>query len=212
MELRHALEHTLVNVDLRFGVEENGVPSTRMTGDEDTYNTIIRDAAATNPDVARVVNTVFLRMSAVEQMMKFLYQIARQRTVAKDYIYSNFFEAPFVQRFCEQEGIEPATLEAARRRCPFLLNVLAACRVLRSERSAVHVDTLMLIPALVQQHPREDPAAIMRRFRGVIDAWPTRAETLEGEDLSILRELFGPEFLTDKYIWSDLGSALEDVR
>ena len=116
MELRQALENVLVKVDLRFRIEESGVPSTRMAGDEDTYNTIIRDATAANPDVARVVYSVLLRMPAVGQMMKFLYQIARQRTVTKDYIYTNFFEAPFVQRFCEQEGIEPATLEAARRR------------------------------------------------------------------------------------------------
>jgi superfamily II DNA or RNA helicase len=212
MELRQALESELVNVDLRFSVEENGVPSTRMAGDEDTYNAIIRNAAATSADIAEIVHSVFLRMPAVEQMMRFLYQVARQRAVAKDYIYSNFFETPFVQRFCEQEGIEPASLEASRRRCPFLLNVLAACRVLRSERSVVHVDKLVLIPTLVQQHPREDRAAIMQRFRGVIGAWPIRAEMLEDEDLSILRELFGPEFLTDRYVWSDLDYALEDVR
>jgi hypothetical protein len=212
MELRRALEGVLANVDLRFGVDDEGVPSTRMAGDEDLYNTIIREAADSSAEVARIVHKVFLNMPAVEQMMRFLYQIARKRDVPKEFIYSGFFEAPFVQRFCEQEGIEPATLEASRRRCPFLLNVLAACRVLRSERSAVRVDMLVLTPALVQHHAREDPAVIMARFRGVVDAWPAQESLLDGAEVSILRELFGSDFLTDSYTWSDLDYSSEEVR
>lgn len=209
-ELRQALESQLANIDLRFGIEaDSGIPSTRMTADEAVYNQLISEAATSDQAIARIVQSVLLNMSAIEQMMRFLYHICRQRTVTREFIYANFFNAPFVERFCEQEGIAPATLEAARRRCPFLLNVLAACRVVRSERSAVQVDKLLLTPALVRQHAQEDPTVVARRFQGVIDAWPSNVEALAVEDVSILRELFGAEFLTDKYIWSELDHALE---
>jgi hypothetical protein len=212
-ELRQALESHLATADLRFSIEaDSGVPSSRMAAEEVTYNELISDALASDPATAKLIQSVFLTMPAVEQMMRFLYHVARQRTVAKEFIYANFFGAPFVERFCEQEGIETATLEAARRRCPFLLNVLAACRVLRSERSAVHVDKLVLLPALVRQHAREDPTVVSRRFRSVIDAWPTDADKLAVEDVSILREMFGAEFLTDEYVWPEMDYALEDVQ
>lgn len=212
LELRQALEERLAAADLRFEIKsESGLPSSRMAAGEAAYNELISEAIKQDPGIAEVVRGIFLRMPAVGQMMQFLYHVARRPTVSKDYIYRNFFNTPFVQRFCEQEGIEKATLEAARRRCPFLLNVLAACRVLRSERSAVHIDRLLLTPSLVQAHPREDPAMIMLRFREVVNAWPSREEMLSAEDLSILRELFGPQFLTSAYAWSEMEYALEGI-
>ena len=138
-------------------------------------------------------------MRAVQQMLAFLYHIVRKSSVPKNVIYEQFFQAPFVRRFCEQEGIEEATIEAAKRRCPFLLNILSSLGLIRSERSDVEILKLMLIPEIVRADVREPRTVTDTRIRAVRSAWPQGENQLQGVDLSILRELFGASFLTSSY-------------
>jgi hypothetical protein len=132
-------------------------------------------------------------------MLEFLYHIVRTKKVEKDYVYSQFFQTPFVKRYCEQEGIEEATIEAAKHRCPFLLNILEACGVVKLEKSNITVLKLLLMPCLMQANSREDDASVHRRLAAVEHAWPVDTEKIQPADLSILRELFGASFLTSDY-------------
>ncbi|MGN9763768.1 DEAD/DEAH box helicase family protein [Micromonospora sp. SD12] len=204
LQLRQALHKDLAALDLAFKRDASGLPSSRMAEGEGVYNQAILAAIQRDASAARVVRHVLLKMPAVQQMMAFIYQIAREPVIEKSMIYSDFFNAPFVQRFCEREGIEQATPEASRRRCPFLLNVLAACGILRNSRSEVLVDKLFITPALVKSHESEDRAGSVRRLRALQAAWPDKTATLSDEDLVILRELFGRRLLTSGYAWNDL--------
>ena len=203
-EIRALLEPELVGANLGFPVDADGVPSSRMNEDESYYNCLIA-RALTRVDRAGKLKLyeVFIGMHAVQQMMAFLYQILRRRTVEKRIIYEGFFATPFVRRFCEQEGIEEASIEAARRRCPFILNVLESCGVVTLSRSDVVINRLLITPSLVQPFAREDRAATMNRFNLLRNAWPNNAENIPAEDLSILRELFGANLLTDDYTWTN---------
>jgi superfamily II DNA or RNA helicase len=196
--LRKVLKNRLRKCDLSFPFEGD-VPSSRMAQNEEFYNGLLLQAAVKSDAAKKVVWDVLLGMRTVQQMLAFLYHVIRKDTIERSVIYEQFFQAPFVKRFCEQEGIEEATLEAAKRRCPFLLNILASCGVLVSERSCVHVNVLLLIPPLMQAHSREEESKVLARLASIKKAWPDKADTLDSEDLSILRELFGPEFLTEKY-------------
>ena len=202
-ELRRLIEPELSETDLAFPTEADDVPSSRMVANETFYNNLLLRAGDRDGEARQVIRQVFLGMDAVQQMMMYLYHVAREQTVRKSQIYTEFFSTPFVNRFCEQEGIEQATLEAARRRCPFLLNVLEACGAIRIEASAITVDQLLLIPRLVQPYAREDPAATMKRFEAVRQAWPCDPAGMANEDLSIVRELFGSDFLTPHYRWAE---------
>lgn len=208
-ELRTALAPVLDAHDLNFPFDADGIPSTAMKEDEGTYNAAIRKQIATDPKARTVVFRVFLGMRAVQQMLAFLYQICRTSNVQRNEIYEQFFQAPFVKQFCDQEGIEEATIEASRRRCPFLLNVLDACGVIEAGRQSITVKRLLLGPALVRTHHREDVAASQARLAALVSAWPASPERLNSEDLSVLRELFGPAFLTKDYHLADL-QLLED--
>jgi superfamily II DNA or RNA helicase len=203
LELRKVLQARLAKCDLSFPFED-GTPSSQMAESEEFYNGLLAQAADESEATKKVIWDVLLGMHAVQQMLAFLYQIVRKETAEKSAIYEQFFQAPFVKRFCEQEGIEEATLEAARRRCPFLLNILAACGVLDSERSRVNINLLLLIPSLVQANSREEKPKLAARLAAVKNAWPDKADTLDPEDLSILRELFGPKFLTKDYTFARL--------
>lgn len=90
------------------------------------------------------------------------------------------------------------------RRCPFLLNILEALEVVRLDGSSVRVEKLLLTPALVRAHGREEHTILTQRLQMIARAWKANASAFPGADLSILRELFGPEFLTVNYILDDL--------
>jgi superfamily II DNA or RNA helicase len=202
-ELRRLLEPELRATDLAFRPDADGGLSTRMAEDEAFYNLLLLKAAARDAEARQAIRRVLLGMQAVQQMLTYLYHVARSHTVSKQRIYAEFFSTPFVKRFCEQEGIEGATLEAARRRCPLLLNLLAACGAITIERTAVRIDRLLLTPFLVRPSTREDRAATLHRFEAVRQAWPRNAAALDAGDLSIVRELFGADFLTPEYRWAE---------
>ncbi len=87
-------------------------------------------------------------------MLEF-YQICRKIIIGKPEIYTDFFDALSVKRFCECEGIESVTVEGARHRCPYLLNIFEALDVLNIGRSDVTVQNLFLVPQIVRPHSHE---------------------------------------------------------
>ena len=198
-ELRAVLLPVLQRLDLTLPPDKEGIPSSRMVEQEGVYNAAVRERINADPAAAKVIRSVILGMHAVRQMLAFLYHVARRETVARSFIYENFFKAPFVQRFMEQEGIEEATLEASKRRCPFLLNLLDALGVIKSGRSDITVRQLVIAPHLVRPHVGEDEALSRKRAQAMKAAWPDRPETLSEEDLSVLRELFGRDLFTAPY-------------
>lgn len=197
-EVRAALLPALQQLDLAFP-DEDGVPSSRMKEDEAAYNAAVRERIAADPAAGKIIRSAVLGMPAVRQMLAFLYHVARRETVERSFIYENFFQAPFVQRFMEQEGIEEATLEASKRRCPFLLNLLDALGIIESGRNAVTLRQLIIMPDLVKPYAGEDEAQSRKRAQAMIAAFPDHPETLSAEDLSVLRELFGAPLFTPAY-------------
>jgi len=198
-ELYHTLRPVLDRLDLAFRREADGIPSTRMVDTEQTYNAAIRERVASDPQAGDIIYRLFFGMSAVQQMLRFLYHVCRKPVITRQEIYERFFQAPFVKQFCEQEGIDEATLEAARRRCPFLLNILDACGIVTSRTNDIVIQNLVFAPWLMQPHGREEEGMTLRRIESVIAAWPDHAERVADEDISITRELFGPTFLSSNY-------------
>jgi len=204
IELRESLLPILDSLTLDFPLGEDGVPSTQMSQSEQEYNASIRTVVYSSPSAKQLIYKSLLGMNAVTQMLLFLYSISRRTIVDRSEIYEQFFQAPFVKRFCEQEGIEEATIEASKRRCPFLLNILDACGIIEARRSEIEIKRLLLTPALVKSVTSESDLVAVRRLEQVQAAWPSQADMVEPDDLSILRELFGPEFLTPEFHLTNL--------
>lgn len=202
-ELYEALKPLFKTVNLDFPRDADGIPTTRME-DEDSINGAIRALIREDPKARSVVYRVFLRMHAVQQMLAFLYHIARKTRIPRSEIYEQFFQAPFVRQYCDQEGIEETTVTAAEHRCPFLLNVLDACDIIESDRREIVVKTLALSPFLVKPYQREEAEKAVARLNALQGAWPDKPRSLDAGDLSILWELFGPKFLTGEYHLSAL--------
>lgn len=198
------LEPYLSEADVTFEVDDEGVYSSRMRlSDEESIN-IFRKMCADNADAKALVLRIFLGMSAVQQMLAYVFHVARASTITKKSIYENFFESPMVRQFHDRQGIEPATEEASKRRCPFLLNILAALDVLDMQTSSVVVKKLLLMPELVRANRSETLDELRSRLINIEAAWPNSEDALPPLDLSIARELFGKNFLTGSYHLQDI--------
>jgi len=158
-----------------------------------------------NDSVAKeTVRQIFLAMPAVAQMLNYLYRVERQATVAKANIYGRFFTSPEVKEYCDQHGIEVATEEGAKHRCPFLLNILEAIGLVEQNRKTVTLKTFLIAPATLRMNHRESDKEVSERVQHVITVWSNHSETIPSEELSKLREAFGSAFLTPAYFLSTI--------
>ncbi len=112
------------------------VESTRLPERPGFYNVLLRDACARSDALRALYSDTMLHMPAVSQMSEFLGSFPDRR-IAKNDIYEGFFDFGSVKDFCDEMGIEPGTEEAARHRCPFLLNILESLG--RIDQEASHV-------------------------------------------------------------------------
>lgn len=199
IELYGALNSLLESLNLDFRTGADALPSTAMELRDRDYNARLAAFLETSGSARELFLSIFLKMPAVSQMASYLYQIERLRVVRRQNIYQSFFKTPFVREFCDREGIAEATDEAAKHRCPFLLNVLEACGLVSQSRDEITIHKFLIAAPVLRSHGREAMEAAEMRARVVRDAWPTDENALPGEDLSMLRELFGPAFLTDRY-------------
>jgi superfamily II DNA or RNA helicase len=198
-ELRNALKPLLRKLDLDFPLDDDDIPSTRMALAEQEYNRVVLEFLAKKSEArSQWLNTV-LRMPAVIQMLSYLYQVARRANVERSEIYQDFFITPFVKQFCDQEGIEEATEEASRHRCPFLLNVLESCGIIEQDRKTITIKKFLITASAVRSHRRESTEEAEARAAKLYRAWPDKESVMETADISLLRELFGREFLTKNY-------------
>ena len=192
-ELYSSISLMLDRLDLSFQQDDSGFFSTRMRLADRIYNQALRELIETNEQVRDAVFRVFLNMPAVQQMLRFLYHICRIKEIQRNMVYEQFFQAPFVKRFCDQEGIEEATLEASKRRCPFLLNILDACGIISASTGSITVHKLVLASWLVRPHEREKQKKSHERLRVVGEAYQDFSSRLSNEGSGAIRERLGAD-------------------
>ncbi|NJL60212.1 MAG: hypothetical protein HC887_11845 [Desulfobacteraceae bacterium] len=78
---------------------------------------------------------------------------------------------------------------------PFLLNILESLKIIKQGRSDIEVLSFIISKATMQLKPKESEKDISER----IDNLEKSSDKLSKEDISLLKEAFGKDFLTDKY-------------
>lgn len=198
-QLYTALKPLLDSLDLKFPLDPKGIPSSDMALGAKEYNAKIKEFLAKNPNARALFLKTFLRMPAVVQMLSYFYRVARTKSVKRSTVYDEFFKAPFVTEFCDQEGIEPATEEASKHRTPFLINILDACNFV-SQDDVITVDRLLISAPTVRISAAEKIEEAQQRASRAFKAIPkAQRGTLSEEDLALLREVFGKDFMTDEF-------------
>ena len=191
---------------------------------ENTINETIKNYLNENTTAKKLLRNVFLKMDAVNMLLKYLYSIQRKVTITKAEIYADFFEAPFVKSYLERHGLENPTESVIVRRVPFLFNILESLGIINQGRSNIQV--LAFIPAreVIKLNSKENYDEIDNRISRIIDfnseLLTTQTEEQSGiasepkpiynidklqeqyfsaDEISLLKETFGKDFLTEKY-------------
>jgi superfamily II DNA or RNA helicase len=189
------LKPVFKKIDFGFKDKNSDIPSWEMNTQPSQFNEAISKFINTNKKGGAFITNVFLEMHAVGLMLNYLYRVERKKTINKNSIYQGFFSAPFVANYCDRNGIEAATEEGAKRRCPFLLNILEALGIIKQETSSIEVLQFVLSKQTIQLKSKESEIEIFERIAKI----EKNPKSLSDEDVSLLKEAFGKDFLTDKY-------------
>lgn len=194
-QFAEALKPVLKNLDLSFKKKEGNVPSWEMNTQPSEFNEALKTFVNKNTAGGLFITATFLEMHAVGLMLNYLYRVERKKTITKRSIYDGFFKASFVATYCDQNGIETATVSDAEHRCPFLLNILESLGIIEQETSSIELQQFILSKQTIQLKPKETEKEILDRITQ-IEKSPTK---ISAEETSLLKEAFGKDFLTKKY-------------
>lgn len=194
-QFAEALKPVFKNLDLSFKKKEGNIPSWEMNTQPSDFNKALKTFVNKNTAGGAFITATFLEMHAVGLMLNYLYRVERKKSITKRSIYDGFFKASFVATYCDQNGIETATVSGAEHRCPFLLNILESLGIIEQETSSIELQQFILSKQTIQLHPKETEKEIFDRI-ALIEKSPAK---LSAEDTSLLKEAFGKDFLTKNY-------------
>ncbi|GHT02413.1 hypothetical protein AGMMS49525_05880 [Bacteroidia bacterium] len=189
-----ALKPLFSTIDLSFKESDNNEISWAMVC-ESTINQTIKTYLSEHKEAQNTVRHVLLEMDAVNLLLKYLYAIQRKINITKNDIYNDFFNAPFVKQYLDRHGLENPTEEVRKRRVPFLLNILEALGIINQTNSEIEVLTFVPSKGVLRLEDKETEDIINERFRLLTSNSPS----LDTNEVSQLKELYGAYFLTDKY-------------
>ncbi len=193
----------LDSIDLSFRQTNDQIPSWIMTLNPSEFNKLFCIEISKDIDTKNFVRTLFLETHAVSQMLNYLYRIERAVEIPKVSVYSGFFRAPFVTMYCDQNGIEIATTEGARHRCPFLLNILEALGLVIQDQRNIKVTKFLICKQSMKLQPKDSEGDIVKRINKVTKVLKGELASLEPSEESLLKETFGKTFLTDAFYLPD---------
>ncbi|WP_415875153.1 DEAD/DEAH box helicase [Clostridium sp.] len=149
-------------------------------------------------EVKKQLEQIFFKMDAVKHMLKYLFHENKNRKqFVRSEIYSNYFNTPFIRQYFDMNGIEQDSEEGAKRRLPFILNILEAFGVVKfTSRSNIEIIRLPYYDFLFGDNPKNASA----NLKSVYTYYKDSSRPLpDSKTIVQLRTLFGSDFLTDKY-------------
>lgn len=199
-ELYSLLNPLLNDFDLSFNTSgKTGELSWKMNS-ESTINEKVADFLAKDPDLQNSIRKLFLEMDALALFLKYLYKNHEKIVFTKNEIYNDFFEAPFVKNYLDRNGIDKPTVEGAKRRVPFLLNLLEAMGIIKQGRSQIELLGFYPSPRLFDFVKDENNNSISEevsdKVKKYFNAEEDKTTVLEK---SLLKEEYGKNFLTKDY-------------
>lgn len=169
-----------------------------MDHDAQYYNNFIKSLPTASKEK---LESILFKMDAVKHMLKFLFHENKNiDTFIRSEVYSNYFNSPFVKSYFEMNGIEQDSEEGAKRRLPFILNILEAFSIIEfTDRSTIKVKQLPIYPILFG----DDTASIEDNIKATQNYYKNNA-IAEPNIATDLKMLFGKDFLTPSYFIKSL--------
>lgn len=190
----NALKGLLLSIDFSFSTTGKTELSWTMAC-ESTINQSIKEYLNQHPKEQSTVRSVLLEMDAVNLLLKYLYVVQRKTSIKKTDIYDDFFNAPFVKQYLDRHGLESPTAEVRCRRVPFLFNILEALGIINQKTSEIEVLTFVPAKEVLRLNDKETDDIIRER----IHLLTNDVNSINPDEVSQLKELYGTDFLTKQY-------------
>lgn len=167
----------------------------------DIKNYLDKDENVRNEFIA-----IMLNMDAVRQALKFLYFENRKKNINKSLFYKLFFQSKEVIDYCELNGIEIPSEEAAKHRLPFILSILEIIGVITIQKSDFTVNKIILFNRLF------DDCDSNVSVDNIINSLSTNNYTkLSENDIEYLKEKFGSEILKSNFYIKSFIKIKEEI-
>lgn len=131
--------------NLNFKVKEKGI-SWEMQMSPTDFVEKIKNYLKNNTNKKIQFMNIMLEFDALKQLLVFLYFENRKMEISKADCYSLFIQSLMVEKYCEFEGIEIPSNEAAKHRIPFLVSLLEMMDILRTDRSNIYINKVLIAP------------------------------------------------------------------
>lgn len=192
-QVYQALKIILPKIDFSFSSTSKTEISWTMNC-ESTINQNLKEYLTQYKKEQSIISNVLLEMDAVNLLLKYLYAIQRKTTIRKADIYDDFFNAPFVKQYLDRHGLESPTEDVRCRRIPFLFNILEALGIINQTTREIEVLTFVPAKEILRLSNKETESIINERIHKF-----TSDVSLETDEVSQLKELYGTDFLTKQY-------------
>jgi len=173
---------------------------------EADFNKFFREVLCSDESDKRKLLDIFLGFMAIKHMCKYLFHVSQKKIVNRADLYRDYFKTPFIESYFERYGIVQDSEAGAKRRLPFLINILEACGIVSFvNMSSFQLEKMPLIPELFSEDIEETDKAdsyikIAENFyqgkRDEID--------MDSEEIVQMKTWFGKDFLTDRYFIDEI--------
>ncbi len=137
------LEDVIEIVDLSFKKKDKSFDrSWEMMHNKKHYIKILTSVIQFNNQNLQFFKNLILEMGAVRLMVEFLNASDERDLPKTQFIYKHFFSFPKVIEYCDKYNIKPGTVEAAKRRCPLIIDLLEVAGMVEQSTSYVHTGKL----------------------------------------------------------------------
>ena len=169
--------------------------SWQMIHDESYFNKFVR----TLPEIDRkAISNAFLAMDAVKQMLIYLFRENKNvNEFVKANVYENYFNAPYIQHYFEMNGISIPTVEGAKHRLPFILNILDAFGII--EFVGASKFRVLRFPLIEGMYEGTDFDSSPKEMLAAVKEYFSTGKLPSDRLASALKQMFGSDFLTDRY-------------
>lgn len=184
IKLFEILKELINNIDLSFKQKEKGL-SWEMTISD--FVKPMKDFLNNHPDNRIEFIKIIMNMDAVKQMFQFLYFDSRKTELLKSDCYSLFFESSRTIKYCEVQGIEIPSEEAAKHRIPFIISLLEIMDFLETSRSEIKLKTILFDKNIFEDIDEDKINIIAKDYKNG-----------NGEYIEYLKEKMGLNLINNK--------------
>ncbi|PPK83786.1 phospholipase D-like protein [Neolewinella xylanilytica] len=137
------LEDVIELVDLSFKKKNKDFDkSWEMVHNKRHYIKILKSVIQLHNENLQFFRNLIFEMGAVNLMAEFLNTSDESSLPKTQFIYEHFFSFPKVVEYCKKYNIKPGTVEAAKRRCPLIIDLLEIAGLVEQSTSYVDVGKL----------------------------------------------------------------------